>query len=1127
MPIRSPRSARKAHFPAYFLAFTLAGATLIGLLAAHPALAAGNALVRFPTLHGKTIVFEAGGNLWKVGIGGGTAERLTADPGYDQMPRFSPDGKWIAFTGQYAGQDDVYVMPAAGGAVKRLTFHSDVTAQAPLRWGPNNMVLTWTPDSKNIVFLSRRDIFNSWFGRPFEVPVTGGLPTELPLPKGGMMSYNADGTKIAYNRIFRNFRTWKHYYGGLAQDVWIYDFKTKKVERITHWKGSDVDPMWDTSNDTLYYISDRGPNHIMNLWAYSLKDKKFRQVTHFKNYDIDWPSLGDTGIVFQQAGKLQVLALPSEKLMTVSVTVPNDDIRTQPYWYDASQMIRSADIAPNGKLAVFGARGDIFTVPAKHGATTDITHSSGAREQFPAWSPDGKTIAYVTDASGESEIAIRPATGGKETLLTSTNDRKYYGPTWSPDGKWLAFSDSSKTLWLLNVSSKQAHKVAQDKYREMKDFSFSPDSDWLAYSETQPDGMRALYIYSVASHKAHQVTNSWFDNSDPTFSHNGKYLYFVSARHQNPAFSSDEFNFANLKPDGLYVTTLQADTPSPFAPRQASASATSGNGGKTAKKPGKNKSSTVKIDFNGLAERAVPLPVATANIGGIAESNSVVFYTTYPNPILGQPLPGEQPELMAYDMNKRKGKELVSGANGFAISANGKSLLYSAQGNWYIRPADMSDGAGNKLDLSHMKMRVNPVAEWKEMYWQAWRLYRNYFINPKMNGKDWTAIGKRYAALLPLVTTREDLNYLIGQMNSSLQNSHTYVGGGDMHTAPEYVATGMLGADFALDKKSGRYYLSRIYKGDNTLEGYTAPLAQPGMKVKQGDYVLAINGEPLKAPANPWQYLVNTVGTTVTLKIADNAGGGNAHTIRVKPIANALPLWRHAWIEHKREMVTKLSDGKVGYIYLSDMEVLGMNQFIRQFYPQLTKPGLIIDDRFNGGGFIDPIVIERLSRKLIAQFAGREGGHAPQNAISIGYKAVLINHYSASDGDIFPWKFKHLGLGPVIGTRTWGGVRGIRGMWPLMDGGYISIPEESMYNNKSKWIVENVGIKPDIRVDDLPGEVMSGKDPQLETAVKILMKKIKAHPRTLPKQPPWLPAYPPQPNYPACPADKTCGGNGG
>ena len=510
----------------------------------------------------------------------------------------------------------------------------------------------------------------------------------------------------------------------------------------------------------------------------------------------------------------------------------------------------------------------------------------------------------------------------------------------------------------------------------------------------------------------------------------------------------------------------------------------------------------------------------------MAASNGVVFYTTYPNPILGNTLPGETPALMAYDMDKRSGKQLVAGVGDFALSANGKSLLYNAGNDWYIRPADMSDGSGDKLDLSHMQMRVDPVAEWKEMYWQAWRLERDFFYSPKMNGKDWNAIGKRYAALLPLVTCRQDLNYLIGEMIGSLQNSHTYVGGGDSPDTPKYIGTGMLGANFALDAKSGRYYFSRIYKGDNTLDGYTAPLDQPGMKAAKGDYVLAINGHELRAPENPYQFLVNTLGTTVTLKLADNADGSNAWTIRVKPIKNALPLWLHAWIKHNREEVNRLSGGKIGYIYLSDMEELGMDQFMRQFYPQLMKQGLIIDDRYNGGGFIDPIVLERLNRKLVSLFGTRQDGAAPQNAIALGYKAVLINHYSASDGDIFPWKFKQMGLGPAIGERTWGGVRGIRGYWPLMDGGYITIPEEAMYNPKSEWIVENVGVEPNIKVDNTPGAVMSGEDPQLHTAVPVLIPKLKAPPVKLPPQPSWLPAYPPQPNYPPCPANTTCGGSG-
>jgi len=1122
MRIRSRRfiSRRAAPVCATALVAALVALPASGAQSPGGAGSAQQALVRFPTIHGNHVVFEAGGDLWQVDTSGGEARRLTADPGYDQMPRFSPNGKWLAFTGEYAGQTDVYVMPAGGGAVKRLTYKSDVTPHAPMRWGPNNMVVSWTPDSKDVVFLSRRDTFNSWFGRLFKVSVDGGLPTALPLPKGGMLSYNADGTKIVYNRIFRNFRTWKHYYGGLAQDVWLYDFQTKKTRRITHWKGSDIDPMW--RGDTVYYASDQGPNHTMNIWAYSLKSQQFRQVTHFKDYDVDWPSLGDSGIAFADAGKLYVLKLPSEKLVQVPVTVPNDGMRTQPYWYDADQMIRSAEIAPNGKLAVFGARGDLFTVPVKYGDTQDITRTTGVREQYPSWSPDGKTVAYVTDASGESEIAIRPADGsGKETLLTDTSDRTYYDPYWSPDGKWLAFSDSSKTLWVMNVKSRKMHKVAHDKWRELKDFAFAPDSGWLTYSETQPNGMRAIFVYGLESHRNHQVTRGWFDDSNPTFSDDGKYLYFVSARHQNPTFSNSEFDVADLETDGIYVTTLQTGTASPFAPREQSATEkeTKGKGG--SKKPPQ-----VRIDFDGLASRAVPVPVANANIGHMDVADGVVFYTTEPNPVLGHRLPGEQPALMAFDMAQRKGKQLVAGASGFTVSADGKSLLYTARNNWYIRPADYSSGQGDKLDTSHMKMEVDPQAEWKEMYWQAWRLERDFFYNPKMNGKNWDAIGKRYAALLPLVTCRQDLNYLIGEMVASLQNSHTYVGGGDHPHAPDYVATGNLGARFALDAKSGRYYLSRVYTGDNTVEGYTAPLAQPGLKAKQGDYVLAINGRELRAPTNPYEYLVNTLGGTVTLKLADNPAGRNAWTIRVKPIANALPLWLHAWIKNNREKVNKLSNGKIGYVYLSDMEELGMNQFIRQYYPQLMKQGLIIDDRYNGGGFIDPIVLERLRRILVALDTTRERGPEPSNAIAIGYKAVLTNHYSASDGDIFPWKFKQYHLGPVIGERTWGGVRGIRGYWPLMDGGYITVPEFAMYNPKSQWIVENIGVEPDVTVDDLPGDVMAGKDAQLDTAVRMLMKKIKANPIQLPPPPSWLPAYPKQPAYPPCPSDRTCNGGG-
>ena len=1082
-------------------------------------LAGEQSLVRFPTIHNDRIVFESGGNLWRVNTAGGEAVRLTADPGYDRMPRFSPDGKWIAFTGQYAGQNDVYVMPANGGAAKRLTFRSDVTPHAPLRWGPNNMTITWTPDSKSIIFLSRRNTFNSWFGRLFRVPVSGGLPTLLPLPKGGLLAYNRDGSRVAYNRIFRNFRTWRHYYGGLAQDIWVYDFKTKRIRRITHWKGTDSYPMWH--GNSIYFASDRGPARIMNLWAYSLKTAQFRQLTYFKEYAIDWPSLGNSGIVFSQAGRLFWLKLPSEQLIEVPVSVPNDGVRTRPYWFAAERMIRSAAIAPNGKLAVFGARGDLFTVPVTQGATRDITRTSGAREQYPAWSPNGRWIAYVTDVGGKSEIAIRPATGTRPAReLTRTKDRTYYGAKWSPDGHWLAYSDSSKTLWILNVKNTKARQIATDAWSEMRDFSFSPDSRWIAYSKRIATGMRILYLYSLATGKSQAVSHGWFSDSHPVFSRDGRRLFYVSARRINPTFSSNEFTVANLESDGIYVTNLRASSPAPFAPRMATPFA-----GKPTRKTGEKASRvTVKIDFSGLRKRSVPIPVPAANIRQLAEADGTVYYLTLPNPVLGKPLTGEKPALRAFDMKTRKGKLLVRGVRGFSLSADGKTLFYTTgPRQWFTRPAIFGKAKSHQLNLTRMQMRVDPRAEWREMYRQAWRLERNFFFNPQMNGRNWKAIGARYAKLLPRMNSREDLNYLIGRMIGSLGNSHTYVGGGYHLQAPKYVPTGALGADFARDEKSGRYYLSRIYRGDNTLSGYRAPLAQPGMKVRTGDYVLAINGKSLQAPTNPYALLVNTTGRIITLRVADNPSGRHTRTLLVKPIANALPLWLHAWVSRNREKVAKLSGGKIGYIYLSDMSRLGMQQFLRQFYPQLMKQGLIIDDRFNGGGFIDPVLLERLRRFIVALDTTRQRGAEPANAIALGYKAVLINHYSASDGDIFPWKFRKYGLGPVIGTRTWGGVRGIRGETRLMDGGYITIPEAAMYNPRSQWILENVGVEPDIRIDNPPGAVMSGRDPQLEKAVEVLLEKIRRHPPRLAPPPGWLPAYPPQPAYPPCPARITCG----
>ncbi|HTQ12702.1 MAG TPA: PDZ domain-containing protein [Rhizomicrobium sp.] len=1089
--------------------------------------------MRFPALHGNTIVFEAHGNLWSVGRNGGTARRLTADPGYDLMPRFSPDGKWIAFTGSYQGNQDIYVIPANGGTARRLTFHSDVVDKAPTRWGPDNMVVTWTPDSRNIVFLSRRMAWNAGYGRLFSVPVDGGLPVPLPLDKGGLMTYSPDGKSIAYNRIFRNFRTWKRYNGGMSQDVYTYNFDSKKLTQITNWVGTDTSPMW--YGNKIYFLSDRDRLRRENIWVYDLGTKAFAEVTHFTNYDIDFPSLGtgvqgQDGIVFQQGGYLWVVDLPSGKAHMLRVSVLDDGTRTGPRFTDASKSIRNNDTAgqtdfalsPNGKRTLFSARGDLITVPTEHGPTRDLTQTSNADEDHPSWSPDGKTVAYTTDVTGLQQIAIRPAQGGAEKILTHFQTGFYYTPAWSPDGKHLAFSDGNHRLWLLSVAGGEPRQVAQNLYNEIHDQSFSPDGRWLAYSMPASNQQSHIWLYDIASGKATQVSQTLANDSGPMFSPDGKYLYFISSRHENPTLSQTEFNMATVEMDGIYVATLRKDEASPFAPRMDEGAVEGKKDDASADKPKAWKPGAIApitIDLDGLMNRAVPLPIPAANIVGLDARDDKVFYEIAPPDMIDGPLPRIKTELHVYDMSKRKDAKVTDDIDAYSLSADGTKVLYEKDKKYYVadaKPAKSGDDDDkpDALDLSHMKIRIEPEREWYEMFNNAWRLERDLFVNPKMNGVNWDTVRIQYGKLLPLVGSREDLNYLIGEVQAELSNSHTYVGGGDDADPTETVATGLLGVDFALDPASGRYYLKKIYPGDNSRDGYRSPLTEPGVNVHEGDYLLAVNGQDLKAPANPYSLFVGLTDDPVTLTVASSASGAG-HEVTVKPIKSELSVREKDWIDTNRAAIDKMSGGKIGYVYLSDMEALGMDQFIRQFYGQLDKRALIMDDRWNGGGFIDQIVLERLRRILIGMSTNREGAamSIPQQLID-GPKACLLNQNSASDGDIFPYYFRKYGLGPLIGMRSWGGVRGIRGYWSLLDGGYITVPEDSLYDVDSHWNIENHGVDPDMVVDTDPAGMLSGHDAQIETAVNYLLKMMAKRPAGLPQPPQPLPAYPPRGQVP-------------
>jgi tricorn protease len=1111
---------------------------LLALSAASRAESAGHTLMRYPTLYGNTVVFIAHDNLWSVPRAGGVASRLTADEGRDVMPRYSPDGRWIAFTGEYEGNRDVYVMPAAGGAVKRLTFQSDVTDEPPLRWGPNNMVVTWTPDSGNVVFLSRREAWNSWFGKLFAVPVAGGLPQALPLDRGGFLSYGPDGKQIAYTRIFRDFRTWKRYDGGLAQDIDLYDLQTHELKHVTDWPGTETSPMW--FGKTIYFLADHDPSRRRNVWAYDMTSGQFRQITHYTDYDIDFPSLGagpegQAGIVFQQGGRLHVLDLPAEQLHDLDVTVPDDGTRTGPRWVDAKTAIRDQDtaqhtdfdLAPNGNRAVFSARGDVFTLPAEHGNTRNLTETSNSDEDHPSWSPDGKTIAYTTDASGEQQVAVRPAEGGPEKVLTHFDRGYFYGPRWAPTGDRIAFSDHEHKLWFVPSSGGEPVQVAQDPYVEIHDYSWSPDGRWLTYSITGTNQQSGIWLYNVDTRKATLVSDARSNDFNPVFDPTAKYLFFISTRHENPTFSRTEFNVATLKMTGIYMTTLQRGAASAFAPQsdegvgetdqEKQQDREKAKAGHEQKKDEPEPKKPVVIDLDGLMTRSVPLPIPPSDISTFDVRDGKVFYLTGPSQMIEGPLPGEKPVLHVYDLKGRKDANVVEGLSAYVLSADGKRVLYKLDKDYVIADAVADKGAApssaaedtkKKLDLSHMRVRIEPTQEWSEIFNSAWRIERDFFYSPKMNGVDWPAVRTAYAKLLPLAGSRGDLNYLIGEVLGELGNSHTYVSGGDEMPQERRVGTAFLGADFALDAAAGRYRIATIYPGDNTRDAYRSPLTAPGLDVHPGDYLLAIDGQELQAPGEPFSQLVGKQDSTVKLTIAVTPGA-KRREVTVQPVKNELALREQAWIDHNRARVDQASGGRIAYIYLSDMGGLGMEQFVRQFYSQLNKQAVLFDDRWNGGGFIDSIVLERLRRILIGMDTNREaaGMRIPNQLIS-GPKVCLINHYSASDGDIFPYYFRRYGLGPLIGTRTWGGVRGIRGEWTLLDGGYITVPEDALYGLDSHWIIENHGVDPDITLDDSPADWLAGADVQLEGAISHLLEELKKHPAALPAPPAALPPYP-------------------
>ena len=1058
-------------------------------------------LMRYPTTSGKEVAFVAYDELWSASLAGGLAHRLTHDSGAVTTPMFSPDGKWIAYTWRRAGLHDVFVLPASGGNPRRLTFEASHFAEGA-------MVVAWTPDSKRIVFLSHRGTPVAKLIRAFSVPVEGGPAELLPLDHAGMMSYSPDGRTIAFNRIFRNLELRKRYIGGQAQDIYTFDFAAHRLTRITNWKGTDTSPMW--FRKTIYFLSDRGAGFRQNIWSYSFDTNRFKQITYFTNYDVDWPSLGGSTLTFQQGGLLYALDLPSERLHELVFDVPDDGERTAIHSVRVSGSTRAKDamggvdyaLSPAGDTLLISARGDLLRV-APNKAGENLTDSPAADEDHPSWSPNGKMIAYETDVSNAQQIAMRPAAAGAgaERILTRFTTGYFYTPLWSPLGDSLAVADANHSLWWIRLDGSAApQRVAYDPYAEIRDAAFSPDGRWLAYSTLRANQTRAIHLNELGSGKDTVVSSSMESDRNPIFMPDGRTLAFISQRNEQPFVSDrdDESIIATVNSDGLYTAALDIAS-EPLPESDASHS---------------NFTRPVRIHLDGLMARAVPLPVTPAVIKSLAVQGSELFYQTQPLQLIGGDLPGQKSALHAFDFLSHRDRTVVTGLDDFNLSAGSAAVAYRRNGEWRI--ASTSTGAtsdGELIDLSGVKVRVDPKREWAEMFENAWRLDRDVFFSKVMNGSDWQAVHDAYAKLLPRLGSQDDFLYLLAQLQGEIASSHTFLGRGEDSDTRPPSATGLLGADYALDQTSGRYRFAEIYAGDQTRPEYAGPLGQPGVEVKQGDYLLAVDGSELMAPSDPDQLLSGRSGQ-VTLTIAATPAGVR-HEVKVRVLVDDTAVRRHDWIEHNRREVERLSGGKLGYVFLTDFADEGSKDFIRQFYPQRDKAGLIFDVRWNRGGFTSQAVLDVLRRQRAGMFVNREGAVSPlPGATAPKVMRTIINYGSASDGDQFPFFFRRFGLGKVIGERTWGGVQGINGPWRLMDGSSIWIPKDSLSSLDGHWVIENEGVAPDARVPSAIEEVLSHGDVQLNAAVQSALAQLRREAPPALKAPHPLPAYPVGGNVP-------------
>ena len=1064
-------------------------------------------LVRQPSVARGRIAFTYAGDVWITGIDGGDARRLTVHPSVESDPYLSPDGRYVAFTGRYDGNADVFVVPADGGDPLRLTFHP----------GPDQAA-GFTPDGSRVLFSSPRASHSRFF-RLFTVPREGGFPEPLPIPMGWRGAYSPDGRRIAYTPISDAFGTWRLYRGGMTTPIWIFDFATNEIEVVPHENASDTRPFF--VGPTLYFLSDR--RGTMNLYAYDTRTKRLDQVTRHDDFDVKSASGDGRTIVYEQAGRLHRLDLDEGAPRALPVRVSPDIPSARPQFENALSHVRAAEISPTGARAVLEARGEILTVPAKKGDVRNLTRTPGVHDRSPAWSPDGTRIAYFSDASGEYDLYLASQDGLEPPRRVPLGEETFYhSPRWSPDSKRILFTDKRLNVHYVDVESGSRVLVDTDTYDHpirSLDPVWSPDGKYIAYTKRQLNQLRAVFIHDVEAGRSHRVTDGMTDSTFAAWSRDGKHLFFAASTNYglNTGWL-DMSSYERPVKRALYCVVLAKDAPSPLAPESDEEKKKDEAKPEGEKDEKKDATVAVEIDFEGIDQRIVSLPVPEGNHSNLqsAADGKLFYLSAEPGASI---FAASRFDLKRFDMKERKSEDYLTGLLDYRVSADGKKVLVVSAppgggggGSPFARRAPASiaivDAGGSPkpgegaLSLDSMQIRIDPRAEWRQIFDEAWRIERDYFYDPHMHGCDWAAMKEKYAPFVEHVGHREDLNSLLGMLIGEMVVGHNYVGGGDQ-PSEDATPVGLLGADLSVE--NGRYRIGKIYGGLNFDPGLRAPLTEPGVRASEGDYLLSVDGRDLVPPGNPYALFVGTAGKQTVLRLAADPSGEGVWTTTVVPIPDETALRTRAWIEANRKRVDELSGGRIAYVYMPNTAEAGYTSFNRYYFAGLDKEGVVIDERFNGGGSVADYVIDLLDRPLLSWWATREGKpFATPNGSIFGPKAMIINEYAGSGGDAMPHFFRRRGLGKLVGKRTWGGLVGIYDYPPLIDGGFLTAPRLAIFSPDGRWEVENEGVPPDVEVEMTPKLVIEGRDPQLEKAVEIVLAELAKRPVTRPK----LPAYP-------------------